>query len=277
MKHRFVYVVIVLFLLCASNCKTNLIYKTADIEDKQGVRTKRQFFTVNRINFLQINKTLYAAELELTNDKYKEFLGEIIISNPEKYDLCKIDTSVWIKHFAEYGLLASKYSENKKFSDYPVVGISWFAANEYCKWLTEIAETELKSLKCQIRLPTETEWKSMIANPDPLGFDVPCPNGYDTTVNMFCFNHYVLDSAKEAKDGGYFPVMVNSYWPNAFGIFNLHGNVAEMTSDKTICKGGGWNDSFNDCSLFTRKYYPLPSAEVGVRLVAVISDRGRLE
>jgi formylglycine-generating enzyme required for sulfatase activity len=33
---------------------------------------------------------------------------------------------------------------------------------------------------------------------------------------------------------------VNSYAPNALGIYNLNGNVAEMTSEALAC-GGSWS------------------------------------
>ncbi len=246
--------------------------KTADVDDKQGERSKRKFFTINRINFFQINDTLYAAELEITQERYQEFLRELAVSSPEKYHACKIDTTVWRKYSRADTIMRRNYFQHPAFKLYPVVGISWKAANEYCKWLTEKSETDLWSPSCYVRLPTETEWKSMVANPDKNGFDLPCPDGFDTSVNCYCFNYYVVDTIiNEAQDGGYYTVRVDAYWPNRYGIFNLHGNVAEMTSDENICKGGGWYDSFSDCSMFATKNYPLPSAEVGIRPVAIIN------
>jgi formylglycine-generating enzyme required for sulfatase activity len=36
---------------------------------------------------------------------------------------------------------------------------------------------------------------------------------------------------------------VNSYWPNAAGIYNLAGNVEEYIREKGFTKGGSWNDT----------------------------------
>jgi formylglycine-generating enzyme required for sulfatase activity len=67
----------------------------------------------------------------------------------------------------EDGMLQPRYWRNQRFGitrqNVPVVGISWYEANAYCRWLLEnwdILEEGKQGLSKprEIRLPTETEW-----------------------------------------------------------------------------------------------------------------------
>jgi len=48
------------------------------------------------------------------------------------------------------------------------------------------------------------------------------------------------DSVSLGEDGGYYTVRVDAYWPSRFGLFNVIGNVAEMTDVEGVQKGGCW-------------------------------------
>lgn len=266
-----VIVLVFLILFVASGCS---IFKSSFVYLKDGSTFPVTYFSVDEIYFFRISETLYASDLEITQERYKEFLKEIEVANPEKFKVCVVDTSVWKKYSFAGEYMPSVYFQNTRYKKYPIVGISWEAANEYCQWLTEKAKSKFRHNTIQIRLPTEEEWRLMIAKPNKDGFDVPCPNGFDNVINCYCFNHWVVDTVlDQAQDGGYYTVAADAYWANRYGIRNAHGNVAEMTSDKQVCKGGGWYDSFSNCSMYKSTYYPLPSAEVGFRPIAIISKK----
>lgn len=238
--------------------------KTSYLVTKDGEGHYIKEFGFKGHYFTQVGGNLYGCETEVTNSQYKKFLNELAAGNPQKHAACVVDTGVWRKYPFGDSVLSRHYWQHAAFQPYPVVGISWQAANEYCNWLSS------KTEKYQFRLPTKQEWQLLVAKPDSRGFDFCCPNGYDSVVKMYCFNFWVVNEAADsARDGGYFAVRADAYWPNSYGIYNLHGNVAEMTSDSTVCKGGGWNDTFDGCSMFSNKSYVLPSAEVGFRVVAV--------
>jgi len=56
----------------------------------------------------------------------------------------------------------SRYWEDSTFNSVsqPVVGVSWFEADAYCRWLTErLHAAALLGEKDEVRLPTESEWE----------------------------------------------------------------------------------------------------------------------
>lgn len=52
------------------------------------------------------------------------------------------------------------WDEQRRFPNQPVVGVSWYEATAFCRWLTRRGQAEKWLAKTQIiRLPTETEWE----------------------------------------------------------------------------------------------------------------------
>jgi formylglycine-generating enzyme required for sulfatase activity len=68
-------------------------------------------------------------------------------------------------------------------------------------------------------------------------------------------------------DGGFHTVTVSSYYPNALGLYNTFGNVAEMTSTKGVIKGGSWDDVFDDCTFDKNSTLAAPDSRVGFRIM----------
>ncbi|HLP52013.1 MAG TPA: SUMF1/EgtB/PvdO family nonheme iron enzyme [Chitinophagales bacterium] len=248
--------VVLLSTICFVACES-----TARILTKDGRTNTMRLISTNGVNLIKLTNNLYAGQCEITNGDYKVFL-KAIARDPQRLCANMVDTSVWAKYkYAEP--LVKHYWQWSEFNDYPVVGITWQAANDYCRWLSEQSDVY------SYRLPTEQEWKLMVAEPNAKGMDLPCPDGYSEEYGAFCFNFWAVDSMNNtACDGGYFTVRADAYWTNINGFLNLHGNVAEMTGDNNVCKGGGWYDKYEDCSMYTQKQYTLPSAEVGFRVVA---------
>jgi len=92
----------------------------------------------------------------------------------------------------------------------PVVDVSWDDCQEFIKKLN--AKTD-----GSYRLPTEAEW------------EYACMAGTSTA--------YYFGAKITPKDANYDdsnigkPVAVGSYNPNAFGLYNMHGNVWEWCED----------------------------------------------
>jgi len=85
-------------------------------------------------------ETFYMDETEVANVDYKEYLHWIrrtFVSYPEVYRRALPDTLVWRSKLAYNEPLVENYFRHPSYNDYPVVGISWRQANDYCLWRTD--------------------------------------------------------------------------------------------------------------------------------------------
>ena len=96
---------------------------------------------------------------------------------------------------------------------FPVVNISPYAALTFCKWLSLITGRFY-------RLPTEAEWEYICR----AGTETAYSFGDDVRV-LDQYAVYFENSNGQYAEGG-------SKKPNAWGIYDMHGNVAEWTLDQ---------------------------------------------
>ncbi|WP_417859775.1 formylglycine-generating enzyme family protein [Winogradskyella sediminis] len=101
--------------------------------------------------------------------------------------------------------------------NYPVVHIAYQDALAYCKWANR-------------RLPTEAEWESAAQGKNTntiftWGNDI---NQLNTNANTW---QGVFPTINESKDGFEFISPVKSYPPNSIGLYDMTGNVWEITGD----------------------------------------------
>jgi serine/threonine protein kinase/formylglycine-generating enzyme required for sulfatase activity len=150
--------------------------------------------------------------------------------------------------------------------DFPVENVSYEDAVEFCKNLSEMAAE--KRARRKYRLPTEAEW------------EYSCRAG--AASRHFHFGNSL--SSKQANFNGDLPFggaakgdflgrarQVGQYKANDFGLFDMHGNVAEWCSDwygdddygkrpprdpqgpsfspssTRVYRGGGWRSSGAEC------------------------------
>ena len=58
--------------------------------------------------------------------------------NKHIYSSVLPDTLSWGKTLTGTGSLHEEYFRNPAYADYPVVGVSWLQANDFCKWRTDL-------------------------------------------------------------------------------------------------------------------------------------------
>ena len=113
--------------------------------------------------------------------------------------------------------------------EHPVVNVSWNDSVEYCKWLSR---KEGKTY----RLPTEAEWEYACR----AGTTTRYSSGDDPETLAKAGN--VADAAAKAKfpdwkwtikanDGYVFTAPVGKFKPNAFGLYDMHGNAWQWCAD----------------------------------------------
>jgi hypothetical protein len=165
------------------------------------------------------------------------------------------------------GSMPSHALDRGKGDRHPIYYVSHDDATEFCRKLTDRERKADRLAKgWEYRLPTDEQW------------EYACRAG-TTTATAFGDK---LDST-QANFNGDWPhngapkgpnlgkaVEVGSYRPNAWGIYDMHGNVGGFTATPGRHRGGSWYDSGrNCCSEIFIPDPPNPSEHVGFRVARV--------
>jgi WD40 repeat protein len=158
-------------------------------------------------------------------------------------------------------LMGSNPSYFKRDGNRPVDNVSWEDANTFCRKLSEAMREKWRGFVC--RLPTEAEW------------EYACRAGTNT---RYCFGE---DAARLGEHAWF----TDNAWgmthpvgrkkPNAWGLYDMHGNVCEWCQDwydekyyagsqvdnpagptqasSRVSRGGGWGDDARSCRSARRR------------------------
>jgi formylglycine-generating enzyme required for sulfatase activity len=168
---------------------------------------------------------------------------------------------------------SEEYSWRKVGDEHPVVNVSWNDAVALCKWLSD-KEGKL------YRLPTEAEWEyACRASTTTRYYHGDDPEGLAAVANVADatakakFSDW--DWAITAQDRYVFAAPVGKFKPNAFGLYDMHGNVYEWCADwygedyyarspvdappgpaegfDRVYRGGSWASSAGSCRAACRR------------------------
>jgi formylglycine-generating enzyme required for sulfatase activity len=107
----------------------------------------------------------------------------------------------------------------------PVEGVSWDDAQEFCRKLSERTGRE-------VRLPTEAEWEYACR----AGRSTPFHTGETISTAEANYNgNYTYGNGTKGENRKK-TIAVGSLAPNAFGLYDMHGNVFEWC--------GGWHGAY---------------------------------
>lgn len=165
---------------------------------------------------------------------------------------------------AQYSEIVGQNPSNFKSSSRPVESVSWEDAKVFCELLTNFERDAGRLPEGYVyRLPSEAEWEYAARG----GTTTPFNFGNKADASM---GHFRGVYPRHRKDGlrvpigGYGTAPVGSYPANAFGVYDVHGNVREWTLDnyngrlggeslvdprprtdgsRIAVRGGGWGDS----------------------------------
>jgi len=155
--------------------------------------------------------------------------------------------SLWRKHKD-----CPEFWRDPRFNqdNHPVVGVTWYEAVAYCRWLTRVLreQGELPPEE-EIRLPTEAEWEKAARGglqiPDPSGVPVPNPAPERTWTWA---GEWDATKANTAEDQGDWRTTAVGIYPDGaspYGVLDLIGNVWEWCSTR-------WGDDWRQPA------YPYP-------------------
>ena len=85
--------------------------------------------------------SFYMDRTEVTNMHWLEYMNWMkrvyYKSYPHIYKKCLPDTLVWRSPLSYREKFVDYYLRHPSYRDYPVVGVSWLQANDFCKWRTD--------------------------------------------------------------------------------------------------------------------------------------------
>jgi formylglycine-generating enzyme required for sulfatase activity len=182
-------------------------------------------------------------QTEVTVKQYFDYLKSVKIDSSEQaYQtaLPNIDKAPFKDYFS-----------NKKYADFPIVGVSFKQASSYCMWLTSVENQKLKSKGkppvLDFRIPSEVEWVyASFGNKDPVVPSIPKsvelskvsankPNDWGL-YNMFS---NVSEWTNTSFDPGKYLMAVQNYPTSDFDKIIVHGNnfKESLINDKLILNG----------------------------------------
>jgi len=215
---------------------------------------------------VRITKPFYLGTYHVTRGQFRQFVAATAYKTDAENDE-RPGGWGWDPDMKEWGFAFNpKYSWlNTGFEqtdEHPVVNVSWNDAVAFCKWLSG---KEGKSY----RLPTEAEWEHACR----AGTTTRYYSGDDPETLAGVGN--VRDATAKAKfpdwkycikasDGYVFTAPVGKFKPNAFGLYDMHGNASQWCADwyserydnrsladdptgpdsgnYRVLRGGAWND-----------------------------------
>jgi formylglycine-generating enzyme required for sulfatase activity len=233
-----------------------------------------------------LTQDFYMSKYEITNEQYLIFLNALGIEGvyDYRYGIEPMHdygySGQYNGHILIWGRTSGIYWDTEhtrwgvrdaSYQKHPVANVTWYGADEYARWVGG-------------SLPTEEQWEYACRAGTTTPFGVGDGNSlYADQANFDGRSPYSLPGGTISNYSGYdgspntflnHPTPVGSYSPNAWGLYDMHGNVAEwcsdygcfwegaelvMDMDSRAVRGGGYNYRASYCRSAYRSRAPFNS------------------
>ena len=220
------------------------------------------------------------SQYEITNAQYAAFLNTKRIGSDGRYAAGSYPTQILINSSQgsnDWGLhyTGGKWVPATGYENYPVIYVTWYGAAEFATYEGG-------------RLPTEAEWEYACRAGTVTPFNTGiCLSGTEANYD---WRYPYLNCINNSSFTGWATRKVDSNPPNAWGLYNMHGNVWEWCSDwgapyegtdltnpsgpltgtNRLIRGGGNSSVAASCRSGFRNFTYTPeysSFTIGIRLV----------
>ena len=230
--------------------------------DPQGTPDERPLAPI------RIEESFWMSKFEVTNEQFARF---------------DVDHESRFEHRSSWWFDEEYIGWPLNLPQQPVVRVSWEESNAFCRWLSDrIGE--------KVLLPNEAqwEWACRAGTNTPLYYgEIDADfssrgNMGDASLSKLADEGWrpkspdLVPKIDRYNDGELVTCAVGQYAPNAWGLYDMHGNVAEWTrsqyqpylyhaqdgretdgtGDKRTIRGGSWRDRPNLCRSASRWGYP---------------------
>jgi uncharacterized protein (TIGR02145 family) len=197
----------------------------------------------------------------------------ISVKSNEFFEVQGAYTNEPIGYFRKKCIESKKFGERITYTDdcalihFPITGVTYEQVISFCQWRTKL----LGKGKYIFKLPSQDELKK-IALKSLSGNEII--KGTKDSVNEKSFAMYNYKAHCNCwKDSVLGRLMAVGAFPSDnLKLFEVYGNVSEMTSEKGIAKGGNFTLYAKQCHPNSVQHYSKPEIWLGFRCIAVIGD-----
>ena len=223
---------------------------------------------------VRFRDNLYVDKHEISNMAWREYMYWTKTkygNHSEEYEAVLPDTTVWDN------ILKQIYLRHPSYVFHPVVGISYRQAKKYAQWRTKMVNINyyLKEMKLAYepdssydsipqvfvyRLPTIEEWEDFSQSPYSKRTLRKMKRNNEPTGKFRPKDYEDMDKIKTRQ--------VQAGYKSKLGLYNVFGNVAEITAKRGVAKGGSWEHYEEQCVPTSGFTYSGPTNWMGFRCVA---------